>query len=458
MSAMPASIPDFRRYVLAGVASTGGLLFGFNTGVISGALPIIQQAWQLDTFTSGLVVSVVLVSALIGALIAGQICDRFGRRDIITATSATFALGAFGSGLAPSIDWLIAGRAVVGLAIGAVSVSVPLYIAEIAPARSRGALVSFNQFAITVGILLSYIAAAILGDREEAWRYMFMTGSALAVLLGVATIVLVESPRWLVWQDDEQEARLVLQELGSKLEEIEGEIERIRRGLAAETKGSFVALLGGHMRPAMTTGIGLCFFQQFVGINAVIYYAPTILTNAGFDSGSAALFATVVIGALNVVMTILAMRQLDRVGRKPLLSIGFAGMTGSMLVVGLIFVVTAGAGTTQKWLVLPALTTFIAFFAVSIGPVAWLMISEIYPTTLRGRAMSIPSAAQWLFNVVVSFAFLPFAQHLGDAPTYGVFALFGVTGWLFCRFLVPETKGRTLEEIQEQYAVGNRQT
>ncbi len=133
-------------------------------------------------------------------------------------------------------------------------------------------------------------------------------------------------------------------------------------------------------------------------------------------------------------------------------------MTGSMLVVGLIFVVTAGAGTTQKWLVLPALTTFIAFFAVSIGPVAWLMISEIYPTTLRGRAMSIPSAAQWLFNVVVSFAFLPFAQHLGDAPTYGVFALFGVTGWLFCRFLVPETKGRTLEEIQEQYAVGNRQT
>src|SRR5262249_12639382 len=173
----------------------------------SGALPLLQQDWQLGTFVSGLLVIVLLAGAVIGALIAGQLCDVFGRREIITATSATFALGAFGSGLAPSIEWLIASRAAGGLALGAVSVSVPLYIAEIAPARSRGALVSCNQLAITVGILLAYIAAAILGDREHAWRYMFMTGSVLAVLLGVTSVALVESPRWLVWQDDEQEAR-----------------------------------------------------------------------------------------------------------------------------------------------------------------------------------------------------------------------------------------------------------
>src|SRR5262245_55366211 len=196
MRAVLRSVPDFQRYLLAAVASMGGLLFGFNTGVISGALPMLRRDWQLDTYTSGLLVVVVLAGAVIGALIAGLVCDRLGGREIITATSATFALGAFGSGLAPSIDWLIASRAVIGLAIGAVSVSVPLYIAEIAPARSRGALVSFNQLAITVGILLAYVTAAIFDDYEGGWRHMFVTGSALAVLLGVASVVLVESPRW----------------------------------------------------------------------------------------------------------------------------------------------------------------------------------------------------------------------------------------------------------------------
>lgn len=453
MRAVLRNVPDLKRYLLAAVAATGGLLFGFNTGVISGALPLIQRDWQLDTFASGLLVIVVLGGAVVGALITGQACDRLGRREIITATSATFALGAFGSGLAPSIEWLLAGRAAVGLAIGAVSVSVPLYIAEIAPARSRGALVSFNQLAITIGILLSYITAAILDDHHNGWRYMFMTGSALAVLLGVTSIALVESPRWLVWQDDEQEARLVLEELGGKPEDVDREIERIRGGLAAETESGFLGFLGGRGKPAMVTGIGLYFFQQFVGINAILYFAPTIFANAGFDTGIAALLATVVIGTLNVAMTILAMRLLDRVGRKPLLSIGFAGMACSLLAIGLVFMVAGESGATQKWLVLLAVMTFIAFFAVSIGPIGWLMISEIYPTTLRGRAMSIPSASHWLFNTVVSFAFLPLVQSLGNGPTYGLFALFAVAGWFFCRSLVPETTGRTLEEIQQQYAV-----
>jgi sugar porter (SP) family MFS transporter len=282
---------------------------------------------------------------------------------------------------------------------------------------------------------------------------MFMTGSALAVLLGVTSVVLVESPRWLVWQDDEQEARLVLEELGGKPEDVDREIERIRGGLAAETESGFLGFLGGRGRPAMVTGIGLYFFQQFVGINAILYFAPTIFANAGFDTGIAALLATVVIGTLNVAMTILAMRLLDRVGRKPLLSIGFAGMAGSLLAIGLLFMVAGESGAGQKWLVLLAIMTFIAFFAVSIGPIGWLMISEIYPTTLRGRAMSIPSASHWLFNTVVSFAFLPLVQSLGNGPTYGLFALVAVAGWFFCRSLVPETTGRTLEEIQQQYAV-----
>ena len=283
MSAALRSIPDFQRYVLAAIASTGGLLFGFNTGIISGALPLIQRDWQLDTFMSGLLVAVLLGSAVIGALIAGQICDRLGRREIITATSATFALGAFGSGLAPSIEWLIVSRAAVGLALGAVSVSVPLYIAEIAPAKSRGALVSCNQLAITIGILLSYVTATFLGSHEDAWRDMFIAGSALAVLLGVTSVALVESPRWLVWRDDEQEARRVLDELGAKPNDVDSEIDRIRSGLAAESESSFVGFLGSRGRPQLITGIGLYFFEQFVGINAIIYFAPAIFGKAGFD-------------------------------------------------------------------------------------------------------------------------------------------------------------------------------
>jgi MFS family permease len=202
----------------------------------------------------------------------------------------------------------------------------------------------------------------------------------------------------------------------------------------------------------MVTGIGLYFFQQLVGINAILYFAPSIFAKAGFDGRTAALLATVVIGVLNVVMTILAMRWLDRVGRKPLLSIGFAGMALGLLATALVFTVMGDSGGVQKWLVLLTLMTFIACFAASIGPIGWLMISELYPTTVRGRAMSIPSASHWLFNALVSFSFLPLVLHLGDGPTFGLFALFAVAGWFFCRFLVPETKGLTLEEIQEQYA------
>lgn len=440
------------RYLMAAIASTGGLLFGFDTGIISGALPLIQQDWGLDTFMSGALVAVLLGGAVIGALIAGQISDRLGRREIITATSATFALGAFGSGLAPSIELLIVARAVVGLALGAVSVSVPLYIAEIATAKSRGAMVSSNQLAITIGILISYVIAMFFEGEDHAWRYMFITGAALAVLLGVASVLLVESPRWLVWQDDEQEARRVMEELGATPAQIDFEIDRIKKALANETEQSVYGLFRGYGRPEMITGVGLYFFEQFVGINAIIYFAPAIFAEAGFDPSAVVFMATIVNGVLNVSMTIVAIFLLDRIGRRPLLMMGFAGMACSLFGTALVFMTTGELDEEHKWLVLFGLTTFIEFFAVSIGPIGWLMISEIYPTTLRGRAMSVPSAAHWLFNAIVSFAFIPLLQYLGNGPTFALFAFFGATGWFFCRHFAPETKGLTLEEIQERYA------
>jgi SP family galactose:H+ symporter-like MFS transporter len=434
---------------LSTIAASGGLLFGFNTAVISGALPMITQAWQLDPALARIVVSAVLVGAIFGALCAGPIADALGRRDIIMANAATFALGAFISGLAPSIEWLVAGRVMIGIAVGAVSVCVPLYIAEIAPAKTRGALVTLNQLAITVGILMAFVAGTILDDYEGGWRYMFMSGSALAVLFGMAMLFLVESPRWLVWQDDEQEARRILNDFG--IDDVDREIAAMKASLKTETGLTWRDFGGPRIRPAMATGIGLYFFQQFVGINAILYFAPTIFDRAGFDTSTAGLLAAVAIGIVNVIGSIIAIQLIDRIGRKPLLSVGFIGMTISLLVVGLVFFITGGPGPVQKWLVLAALLSFIGFFAISIGPAGWLMISEIYPTTVRGRAMAIPSAAHWTFNLIVSFLFIGFLHEFGHRATYWIFALFGAVGWFFCRYYVPETAGRSLEDIQASY-------
>jgi len=450
MNAARPPRPSHAILRLSTIAASGGLLFGFNTAVISGALPMITQAWHLDAAAARIVVSAVLVGAIVGSLCAGPIADALGRRDIIMANAATFALGAFLSGLAPSIEWLVAGRIMIGVAVGAVSVTVPLYISEIAPAKTRGALVTLNQLAITIGILLAFVADAILDDYDDGWRFMFMAGSALAVLFGMAMLFLTESPRWLVWQDDEQEARRILNEF--EIGDVDREIGAIKDSLKTEAGLSWRDFRGPRIRPALITGIGLYFFQQFVGINAILYFAPTIFDRAGFDTSTAGLLAAVAIGILNVIGTIIAIQLIDRIGRKPLLSIGFIGMTLSLIAVGLIFFLTGGPGPIQKWLVLISLLSFIGFFAISIGPAGWLIISEIYPTSVRGRAMAIPSAAHWTFNLIVSFLFIGFLHELGHRATYWIFAAFGAVGWFFCRTYVPETAGRTLEEIQASYA------
>ena len=444
----PAHVPN----LLAAIASTGGLLFGFNTAIISGALPIVQKTMNLGTDMSRALVAAVLVGAVVGSLIAGLLADAFGRREVIGATAATFALGAFGSGLAPTVEWLIASRFGIGLAIGAVSVTVPLYIAELAPAATRGRLVSFNQLAITIGILLAYVTAFVVGDHPDSWRRMFMAASGLAVLLGLSCILLVESPRWLVLQDDAEEARRVLLALGRTPAETEDAIASVRSGLAQEAGLSWRDLFGARLAPAMLAGVGLFVFQQCVGINAILYFANAILGNAGFDAGSAAQVASVVVGVLNVLFTLVAMALLDTVGRKKLLSVGFLGMSASLLAAGLVVLAGAALGGMQKWMELLAILFFIVFFAVSIGPIGWLAISEFYPTTLRGRAMSIPSAAHWLLNSAVSVAFLPLVGRVGAGQAFCLFAVVGAAGFVFCRRFVPETKGRTLEEIQEDFA------
>jgi len=444
----PARVP----YLVAAIASTGGLLFGFNTAIISGALPIVQQRMDLGTDMSRALVAALLAGAVFGSLIAGLIADAFGRREVIAATAATFALGAFGSGLAPTVEWLIASRFGIGLAIGAVSVTVPLYIAEMAPAAERGFLVSFNQLAITIGILLAYVTAFVVGDHPDSWRRMFMAASGLAVLLGLSCILLVESPRWLVLQDDAEEARRILNALGRTPAEADDAIARVSRDLAQEAGLSWRDLFGARLGPAMLAGVGLFVFQQCVGINAILYFADSILSNAGFDVGKAAQIAAVVVGLLNVAFTLVAMALLDTVGRKKLLSVGFLGMSASLLAAGLVVLIGAGLGGMQKWLELLAILSFIAFFAVSIGPIGWLAISELYPTVLRGRAMSIPSAVHWLLNSAVSVAFLPLVGSVGAGQAFCLFAAVGAAGWLFCRRFVPETRGRTLEEIQEDFA------
>jgi MFS family permease len=342
--------------------------------------------------------------------------------------------------------WLIASRVITGIAIGSVSLAVPLYLAEISSPARRGVLVSFNQLAITVGILLSYLIDAFFIKQETGWRYMFMSGAALAMLFGLATLFLPQTPPWLVLQDDEEEARASLTRLG--LENPEEEIRRIKEELSAEAPGdTWVELFRPQVRPALFVGVGLFFFQQFVGINAILYYAPRIfemtgaLHRLGFDE-------SILLGAVNVIMTLVAILLVDRLGRKPLLNIGNIGMAVSLIVMG-ISLYYQHPLLNLRWLIVGSLLLYIASFAVGLGAMCWLLISEIYPLRMRGLAMSIPTVSHWLFAALVSFWFPGFVDRFGLPWMLWLYAFFAIVAWFFCRRYVPETKGLSFKAIQE---------
>jgi sugar porter (SP) family MFS transporter len=452
-----AGTAERRKFVnrAAAITATGGLLFGYDTGVISGALLFIRQDFELTSFLEGIIVSFLLVGAMVGALSGGPLSDRIGRRPTTLLAAIIFGVGAVAVAFAPSVAFIILGRFLLGLGVGLASMIVPLYIAEIAPASRRGALVSLNQLMITIGILLSYIVG-VLFTPIEGWRYMFGVAIIPALVLGIGMFSLPESPRWLFEHGRVDKAREVLGRSRSP-EEIDQELQEmqdIKNQEGNQERVSYAELLAPFVRPALIIGIGLAIFQQITGINTVIYYAPTILQGVGFSEGGAIAATALGVGVVNVGFTILAVRIIDRAGRRPLLLIGLVGMTISLALLGTVF---ASGATGENSTVLSGvlatlcLAVYIASFAISLGPVFWLMISEIYPLRIRGTAMSVASIANWGSNFLVALTFPVLLAALGGATLFWLFAVLGIVAWVFIYFRVPETKNRSLEEIEASF-------
>lgn len=440
-------------YTIAAIAATGGLLFGFDTGVISGALLSIKKVWALSEMHQGFVVSSVLIGAIIGAACSGKLADRYGRRNVIIVTSLIFFVGSLATAFAPSVEFLIAGRIVIGIAIGVASFAVPLYISEISPTKVRGALVSLNQLAITVGIVVSYLSDAYFEPFQQNWRWMFGVGVLPAIILFIGMCYLPKTPRWLMSKNREDEARKVLIKINTTTN-VDEDLLMMKKNLEEESGATFKDLLLPWLRPALIIGIGLMFVQQMTGINTVIYYAPTIFKMAGFESDLVAILATVGVGVVNVLMTIVSIKLIDRVGRKPLLSIGLIGMVISLFALGLAFMLKDSLGGHIKVLAVGSMVVYIASFAVSLGPICWLIISEIYPLKIRGVAMSIATLSNWAFNFIVALTFLILVEKLGATATFWLYAFLGILGWFFCKYYVPETKGHTLEKIEHHWLEG----
>lgn len=439
-------------YFIAIIAALGGLLFGYDTGVISGAILFINKEFQLTSFDTSIVVSAVLVGATIGALIGGILADVIGRKNTIIISAMVFAIGALLTALALDMATLISGRIILGLAIGAASMTVPLYISEVSPPSIRGKLVSLNQLFVTVGILSSYIIDYFL-SLDGLWRWMLGLAVVPAVILGVGMLFLPQSPRWLVKRGRAQEARQILRRLLNPAE-AEAEIIDIEGNLRIQEKG-WRELFERSMVHPLIIGIGLAILQQVTGINTIIYYSPTIFEMTGINLASTAIFASLSVGIVNVLMTVVAIMVIDKLGRRPLLLIGIAGMSLSLAVLGTAFAIEE-SGALLGWITVISLMFYIASFAISLGPIFWLMIAEIYPLPVRGRAMSMATIVNWGANLIVALTFLGLIDLFGKAGTFWCYSIISIGAWIFVFFLVPETKGRTLEQIERRWKIGTK--
>ena len=437
---------DKNRFVIviAFIAALAGLLFGYDTGVISGAILFIKEKFGLTDFTEEITVSSVLLGAVIGAAISGVIADKFGRKKSIIVTAVIFSISALGSAISANIDQLIICRLFIGVAIGIASFVAPLYISEVSPPKIRGALVSLNQLMITCGIVLSYIIDYLF-SASEGWRWMFAFGAVPAIILGVGMFFLPYSPRWLVTQGRKDEAKAILEKIGET--DADSQIKNIEEGVSEES-GNWSELFSPWLRPVLIVGIVLAFIQQATGINTVIYYAPTIFEFAGIESHKIAILATAGVGVVNVLMTVVAVLFIDRVGRKPLLYAGLTGMILSLGALGLGFQMSGSSAIMEKVTII-SLAVYIASFAVSLGPIFWLIIAEIYPLKVRGRAMSLATVANWTFNLIVASTFLTITTKLGKAGAFWLYGIVAIAGLIFCIFFVPETKGHSLEAIEK---------
>ncbi len=460
-TATPAEIQGSSVYLwlVTFVATLGGLLFGYDCSVIAGAIGYMEKRFALDSAMTGWVVSCALVGCILGAIIAGPLNDRLGRRKVLLIAAVLFLISALGTALSSNLAEFVVFRILGGVGVGAASMTSPMYIAELAPSRVRGRMVSVNQFAIIVGQLTVYIVNYIIAaSHSEAWNIMYgwrwMFGSEVlpaGMFLLLLTLV-PESPRWLAKQGRSIEAIGVLARVNGT-RQAQMELTAIGAALRREA-GSLEELFRPGLRAMLAIGIGIALAQQFTGITAFVYYTPEIFKKLGYET-NAALLSTILFGATNLIFTVFAIWTIDWIGRKPLLYVGVAGMGISLFILG-------GAAWCQQsgtWLLVFVLG-YIACYAFSLGPITWLMISEIFPTRIRGRAMAIATVSLWCGATIVTQTFPMINDNRYLVVTFHrgfTFLLYGVmciATILFVWCLVPETKGKSLEEIETMLGNG----
>jgi MFS transporter, SP family, galactose:H+ symporter len=436
-----------RAYVLlvASVAALGGLLFGYDTGVISGAILFITKDFALSERLQAFTISVVLIGCMLGAGTAGAVADRIGRRLTLLAAGVIFLVGAVVSALTPNENVLLAGRFIVGIGIGFSSVVAPLYISEVAPADVRGALVSLYQFAITVGILAAYAVDFALAGAGQ-WRWMLGLAIVPSLVLVGGMIGMPESPRFLIKVGSIARARDELARIYTDDAESAREEESIVESLTAKNAG-WEALREPGIRLAFFVGISLAVLQQITGINTVIYYGPQIFEMAGIASASASILAQTLVGTVNCVMTLVAIFFVDRIGRKPLLYAGLAGMFVALAALATAFAQKQLSGSLGP-IALGSMMLYVGCYAFSLGPIVWLLISEIFPLRVRGMGMSVSTLANWVGNFAVSQFFLTMVDKLGRSGTFWLYASLCIVTIFFVRAMVPETKRELLETIR----------
>jgi sugar porter (SP) family MFS transporter len=440
-------------YAVGFIAALGGLLFGYDTGVVSGAQQFFAPEFHLTPTTQEIAVSSVLIGAVIGATIAGRHADWLGRRKALILLGVIFSVGAILTALAPSLWPFVACRILVGIAIGASSVVAPMYTTELAPPERRGQMVFLFQFFVTAGILTAYVVDLIFANIGLSWRWMFGVAVIPGLALVTGMICLGDTPRWFGSKGRWNEA-IIEQARVSPGEEDE-QVGAIRANLEQTAQSSWRELLHTGLRSALIAAVLLAVFQQFTGINTIIYYAPIVVGYTGFGSSSrtGSLEGAALVGVVNMLATIVAIFLVDRLGRRPLLLTGVAGMLITLTAMGFMFRI---GPSRVGMLLLIALLLYIVCFAIGLGPVYWLMSAELFPTRLRGTGASAASTANWSANLLVTITFLTLITGIGPSTTFWIYAFFALLCLLYVWRTIPETKGRPLEKIEQYWRSGRQ--
>lgn len=423
---------------------------GYGTAVMSGAILFIADEFHLTAGMNGLVVGIVLLGALFGAIASGLVGDYWGRKKLLIIAASLFVIGSLETAFSPTIPYLMLGRVLIGISIGIASYTAPLYISEISPPKKRGALVSLYQVAVSTGFILSYVVDYFYVS-DGGWRWMLGFGVVPGGIFLIGMSCLPNSPRWILFKGHEQKAREILQKIRGHGAKIDEELHGIKKTLKDENV-NWRVLFSKKIRPVLWIGCGLSIIQQVTGINTIFYYAPTVFQMAGFKTASAALFISIGIGLLFLIVTIVSLLLVDRLGRRPLLLSGLVGMT-----IGLAFLVWTFYYPSQNstnWLAVFSLCLYMISFGISLGPIPWLMIAEIYPLKIRGVGASIATAVNWTANFLVTVSFLKLIELIEPSGTFLLYMVLSIISWVFVYLSVPETKGVSLEEIEEHLMSG----